>query len=157
MNVLLSIKPKYSEKIIEGKKKYEFRRSIFKRDDIEKVYIYSTSPVSKIIASFLIEKIIKDSPEKIWKLCKKYAGISKKNFFTYFKNSEVAYAIEIGKIDTFEESIDPYIKEDFKPPQSFYYVPTNFIQNLWNIQDTELVKPAFSTESISGIPLMRQL
>ncbi len=64
MNVLLSVKPKYAEKIVEGTKKYEFRRSIFKRNDIEKVYIYSSSPVSKIIASFQIEKILKDSPEK---------------------------------------------------------------------------------------------
>ena len=38
MNVLLSVKPKYAEKIVEGEKKYEFRRAIFKKQDIEKVY-----------------------------------------------------------------------------------------------------------------------
>lgn len=158
MNVLLSVKPMYAEKIIEGKKKYEFRRSIFKRNDIEKVYIYSTSPVSKIIASFEIDKILSDSPKKIWKICQKYAGISKTDFFAYFKNSNVAYAIEIGKIDSYQDPIDPYhIVEDFKPPQSFYYVPTNFIQSSWTVQNTELIKPAFSTESIPEISLLRQL
>ncbi|MDP3104625.1 MAG: ASCH domain-containing protein [Candidatus Methanoperedens sp.] len=130
MNVLLSVKPKYAEKIIEGKKKYEFRRAIFKKQNIEKVYIYSSSPVSKIVAAFEIEKILKDSPEKIWTLCQKYAGISKKDFFDYFKNSEMAFAIEIGYVDSFKEHIDPFkIIENFKPPQSFYYLPSTFQHN----------------------------
>lgn len=130
MNVLLSVKPKYAEKIVEGKKKYEFRRTIFKKQNIEKVYIYSSSPVSKIVAAFDIEKILKDSPEKIWTLCQKYAGISKKDFFDYFKNSKHAFAIEIGYVESFREFIDPFeIIENFKPPQSFYYLPFNFQQN----------------------------
>ncbi len=157
MNVLLSVKPKYAEKILEGGKKYEFRRSIFRRNDVEKVYIYSSSPVSKIIAVFEIERILKDSPKEIWKQCQKYAGISKKDFFAYFKNSEVAFAIEIGGVDSFHEPIDPFIIENFKPPQSFYYVPTNFLQNLWDVHNTELIKPAFSAESMPGISFTRQL
>jgi len=83
MNILLSVKPEYAEKILEGKKKYEFRRIIFKRNDIQKVYIYSTSPISKIIASFEIEQILKDSPEKIWKLCQSM-GTSRKKIFCIF-------------------------------------------------------------------------
>ena len=131
MNVLLSVKPKYAEKIVEGKKKYEFRRAIFKKQNIEKVYIYSSSPVSKIVGAFEIEKILKDSPEKIWTLCQKYAGISKKEFFDYFKNSEQAFAIEIGSVDGFKEHIDPFkVIENFKPPRSFYYLPFAFQQNL---------------------------
>ena len=131
MNVLLSVKPKYAEKIVEGKKKYEFRRAIFKKQNIEKVYIYSSSPVGKIIAAFEIEKILKDSPEKIWTLCQKYAGISKTDFFDYFKNSEQAFAIKIGYVDSFKEHIDPYkMIENFKPPQSFYYLPFAFQQQI---------------------------
>ncbi len=158
MNVLLSVKPKYAEKIVEGEKKYEFRRSIFKKQNIEKVYIYSSSPVSKIIAVFEIEKILKDSPERIWKQCQKNAGISKKDFFAYFKNSDAAYAIEIGEVDSFQEPLDPFkIIENFKPPQSFYYVPINFLQSLYDVHGTELIKPSFSTESMPEISFMRQL
>jgi len=158
MNVLLSVKPEYAEKILEGKKKYEFRRSIFKRNDIKKVYIYSTSPISKIIASFEIEKILKDSPEMIWKQCQKYGGISKIDFFAYFKNADFAYAIKIGDIETFQEPIDPYyINKNFKPPQSFYYLPLDFIQNQWGVINTNLVKPSLSTESMPGISFMGHL
>lgn len=137
MNVLLSIKPQYVEKIVSGEKKYEFRRTIFKRNDIEKVYIYSCSPVSKITAAFEIERILIDSPERIWKQCYKHAGILRKDFFLYFKGSELSYAIEIGSVDDFPIPIDPYhIFGDFKPPQSFYYLNLDFFQNLCDFQET---------------------
>ncbi len=152
MNVLLSVKPEYANKIVEGNKKYEFRRSILKRNDIEKVYIYSTSPIRKIIAVFEIEQILKDSPERIWKLCQKYGGISKEDFFAYFKNSDSAYAIKICNVVSFQEPIDPYnIIEDFKPPQSFYYLPLDFLHNKLAAIDTELVTPSLSIESVPGI------
>lgn len=129
MNVLLSVKPKYAKKILDMEKKYEFRRSIFKRNDIEKVYIYSSSPMSKIIASFEIEKILKDSPERIWELCYEFAGISEKDFFEYFKKSNMAFAIEIENIEVFKKPIDPFNEfNNFKPPQSFYYFDVNVRQ-----------------------------
>lgn len=158
MNVLLSVKPKYAEKIMGGEKKYEFRRSIFRRNDIETVYIYSSSPVSKITAAFKIERVLADSPEKIWKLCHKYAGIPKKDFFEYFKNSDTAYAIEIVNVNIFQVPIDPcHVIENFVPPQSFYYLYFDFLQSQCNIQDTEIIKPDSLTESISEVSFMRQL
>ena len=39
MNVLLSVKPKYANEIISCRKKYEFRKSIFKRENIKKMYM----------------------------------------------------------------------------------------------------------------------
>lgn len=131
MNVLLSVKPVYVEKIRNGKKKYEFRRSIFKKKGIRKIYVYSTSPVGKITASFEIKKILKDTPEKIWLKCQKYAGISQKDFFAYFKDTDTAYAIEIGAVDNFLNPVDPRnVIDDFRPPQSFYYLPSNFFENI---------------------------
>jgi type I restriction enzyme S subunit len=158
MNVLLSVKPKYAEEILSGRKKYEFRRSVFKKQNIERVYIYSSSPVSKIVAAFEIEQILKDSPEKIWNLCHKYAGISKKDFFAYFKNSDMAYAIEIGNVDSFPNPIDPrHIIEDFKPPQSFYYVPLSFLMNQWDGQCAQVQKYTYLNEPFSGISLITKI
>ena len=41
MNVLLSIKPKYANQILNGNKRYEFRKSVFKNRNLDVVYIYS--------------------------------------------------------------------------------------------------------------------
>ena len=139
MNVLLSVKPKYAEEIISGRKKYEFRKSIFKREDIEKMYIYSSSPVKKIIATVDIDGILSDSPQKLWEKCHDDAGISEPEFFNYFKNSDVGYAIKISNVQEFPIPIDPYhLNEDFRPPQSFYYLHMSFLQNYWNYPNTDM-------------------
>ena len=47
MNVLLSIKPEFAFKIFDGTKKYEFRKSIFKKPGVKKVIVYASSPTGK--------------------------------------------------------------------------------------------------------------
>jgi len=138
MNVLLSVKPKYAEEIISGRKKYEFRKSIFKREDIKKMYIYSSSPVKKIIAIVDIVGIVSDSPQELWEQYHEDAGISEREFFDYFRNSNTGYAIKISNVQEFPTPIDPYIDEDFRPPQSFYYLPMSYLQTDWNYQDTDM-------------------
>src|SRR4030043_706637 len=122
MNVLLSIKPKYAELIKSGLKKYEFRRKIFKKTGGCKVYIYATSPVKKITGVFDASTIYQGSPYRIWDMFGPYSGISEEEFFRYFKDCGIAYAIEIRQLVIFEEPRDPsdYFFE-FNPPQSYRY------------------------------------
>jgi len=141
MNVLLSVKPKYAEEIISGRKKYEFRKSIFKREDIKKMYIYSSSPVKKIIALVDIDCILSDSPQELWEQCHGNAGISDHEFFKYFKNSDIGYAIKFSNVLEFSTPVDPYnLNENFRPPQSFYYPSLSFLQTFWNSQNTNMDK-----------------
>ena len=77
MDVLMSIKPQYVEKIISKEKTYEFRRSVFKRD-VTNVIIYATAPEKKIIGSFELEDIIRDTPSNLWNNFSNKAGICKK-------------------------------------------------------------------------------
>ena len=79
MKVLLSIKPQYAERIFAGKKKYEYRKSVFKRDDIDTIVVYVTKPVGKVIGEFKIDEILEDTPNVIWKKTKSYSGIEKKD------------------------------------------------------------------------------
>jgi len=122
MNVLLSIKPKYADLIKSGLKKYEFRRKIFKKAGGCKVFIYSTSPIKKITGVFDASVIHQDSPYRIWNMFGPYSGISEGEFFQYFRDCEIAYAIEIRNLVTFDKPHDPlkYFLE-FTPPQSYRY------------------------------------
>jgi predicted transcriptional regulator len=116
MKVLLSIKPEYVEKILYSNKKYEFRRSIWKRK-IKEVLVYSSSPVQRIGMSFKVDNIIEGSPKFLWDKYHEYSGMSRDDFFKYFKNCDTGYAIEIGNIKKFE----PY-KLNARPPQSYMYI-----------------------------------
>lgn len=123
MKVLLSIKPEFVEKILDGSKKYEFRKSVFKRENITKVVIYSTMPVGKIVAEFDIEKVIHDEPEKLWRKTRKHAGISKNFFNEYFCGRENAVAIKVGQITEYAEPMCiTTLGENITPPQSYRYL-----------------------------------
>lgn len=136
MSVLLSVKPKYITAMIQGNKKYEFRKSIWRANrKVNKVYIYSSAPIQKIIGIFTIKDIIEDNPSNLWIKFGEFSGIREDEFFNYFKGSKKAFAIEIETIEIFEKPIDPFREfSDFKPPQSFYYVDENVIFN--NLLDT---------------------
>ncbi len=130
MNVLLSIKPKYVEEIKKGNKKYEFRKKGFSKKSINEAYIYSTSPVKKIIGFFKIKNIIEDHPKNLWENYKDFSGISEDEFFKYFENREVGFAIEINKFKMFDDPIDPvHIIPNFVAPQSFRYIDVNGLNN----------------------------
>jgi len=123
MNILLSLKPQYADAMVSGKKRYEFRRVIFKNPNVKRIYVYVTSPIAKIVGVFEIGKILSGTPGEIWEKCRKYAGISAEAFFEYYKGCNKAFAITVHKFKRFLEPIDPYIKfQGFTPPQSFYYV-----------------------------------
>jgi len=123
MNVLLSIKPKYVSGIIAGKKRYEFRKLIWKRKDADTVFIYSSAPSKKIVGFFSIGSIIEGPPDDLWSEFKDHSGIVEDEFFNYFNGREIGFAIEISQMNVFETPIDPFRQTpDFRPPQSFCYI-----------------------------------
>ncbi|WP_025342043.1 hypothetical protein [Mannheimia varigena] len=122
MKVLMSIKPQYVEKIFSGEKKYELRRKIF-RKDIRTIVVYSSSPKMSIIGEIDIEQIISDTPHNIFERFKDHIGINQDDYFKYFSNTDVAYAIRISHIRKY--SI-PKKLNDFgikRAPQSYIYLP----------------------------------
>lgn len=123
MRVLLSIRPDYVSKILDGTKKFEYRRRIFSRLDVTSVIVYCTKPIGKIVAEFDIRCVLKDSPEEIWRGTRHASGISREFFDCYFAGRETAYALSIGRIRRFPEPIFPQdVFVNFTPPQSYYYI-----------------------------------
>jgi len=122
MNVILSIKPKYVDKIVHGSKKYEFRKTVF-RQDVEEILIYESAPTKKIIGVFTVGEIIIDTPPNLWKKFNGESGIDKRDFFNYYNGSKSGCAIRIINLKVFNNPIDPKsVFPGFTPPQSFTYV-----------------------------------
>ncbi len=119
MNAILSIKPQFVEKIKTGKKRYEYRKSVFKRP-VQKVYIYASAPVSKIIGEFEPVDIIMGDPEDVWKKTKAFSGITKMFFDSYYKGRNMAFALEIKNLRIYERILS--LPAGIVAPQSFRYV-----------------------------------
>jgi len=122
MTVLLSIKPQFASKIFDGSKKYEFRKTIFKRNDIEKVVVYASSPIQRVVGEFEVEEIISDTIKKVWEKTSKFSGITKEIYESYFINKNMAHAIKIGDVKKY--SSPKYLGDYniFFAPQSFVYL-----------------------------------
>lgn len=122
MNILFSIKPKYVKHIKEGTKKFEFRRRIFKKE-IENVIVYSSAPDQLIAGYFKYSGFLQGTPLEIWSKCKNYAEISEVDFFEYFKDSSIAFAIKIDDFICLDTKHRPQdVVDGFVPPQSFRYI-----------------------------------
>ena len=125
MRAILSIKPKYVKEIVDGNKKYELRKVIFKKN-VKKIYVYESAPTKKIVGTFKVGKVLKSEPAELWKSLSPFLGIDKKEYSRYFKNSKTAYAIEITgfkSVRPMKPRITFYnlMLRGFKAPQSFSY------------------------------------
>ncbi len=119
--ILLSIKPEYVEKILDGSKKYEYRRRLAKARS-ELILIYSTAPVMRVVAQAQILGTLQDTPDVLWETTKENAGISKERFQEYFQGCVIAGAYRLGKVQVFDKP-KPLAEYDVSlPPQSFKYI-----------------------------------
>ena len=66
MNVILSIRPNFCNMIFSGQKKYEYRKRVFTRPDVDKVYIYATKPICRIVGYFAIDAMIENKKSYMW-------------------------------------------------------------------------------------------
>ena len=123
MNVILSIRPTFCQLIFGGQKRYEYRKRVFTRSDVDKVYIYATKPICRIVGYFTIAAVVTHTPSEMWRITHKGSGISKEYYDAYFKNCDMAHAIKIGEVVKLDNPIDPKeVIKDFHAPQNFMYV-----------------------------------
>jgi predicted transcriptional regulator len=128
MNVLLSVKPEFAEKIFSGEKRYEFRKRKPK-EPVDKVFVYESRPCKKIVGWFSIRKIHSGSPDEIWKRCKDSGGIKEEKYRSYCRGRKMIHAFEIDEIFQYDQPMNPFDSySDFKPPQDFTYLSEDLIQ-----------------------------
>lgn len=124
MKVMLSIKPEYVDRIMNGEKMYEYRRKTFRRQGVDTIVIYSTHPQCTVVGEAIIEDILESSPEELWNKTSKHGGIDHDSFLKYFEGTDTAYAIKLGEVLVFNtpRSIADYAPKVKRAPQSFVYV-----------------------------------
>lgn len=120
--ILMPINPEYVAEILAGRKKYEYRKIKAKRNNIDKMIIYSTSPIMKVVAEVDIKEILEEDPEKLWEMTKNESGITKDFYNKYYKNKNTAIAYKLGKIRIYDKPKNLYDIGINYVPQSFVYL-----------------------------------
>ena len=124
MKALLSIKPEFVEEIIEGRKKFEYRKKLFKRSDISSIVVYATKPYGKVVGEFEIGTILEENIDKLWSDTKHLSGISEEFFYEYFKDRDSGFAIQIKMFKEYKKHLDlsEFDSTIKAAPQSFCYI-----------------------------------
>jgi predicted transcriptional regulator/predicted XRE-type DNA-binding protein len=124
-DVVLSVRPQYSEQIIRGKKTVELRRRFplsAPRGTI--AYIYCTAPVRAMVGSAEITGVKKLPVSEIWKKYGANASIEKKEFNLYFEGLKEGFALKFTNARPLRRQLElSELRErfGFEPPQSFLY------------------------------------
>ena len=119
--ILLSINPEHVENIFNGTKEYEFRK-IKCKETVDKIIIYSTAPVMKVVGEAKVETVLEDSPEAIWEKTKKRSGIDKIFYQKYYEGRTRAVAYKLQDVIKYERPKDLSFYGISAAPQSFVYI-----------------------------------
>jgi predicted transcriptional regulator len=123
MQVLLSIRKEFSDRIYEGTKRFEFRRRIFDTMKHSRTLVYTTSPISLVTGEFKISDVVVGTPEQVWAATSEGAGIDEARYFSYFAGTSIAYALAISQPRRFRIPLE--LTSNFglsRPPQSYAFV-----------------------------------
>ncbi len=132
--LLISIHPEYVEKILDGTKQVEFRKSRPRVDTGATAIIYVTSPISSIMYSFKIKKIVEMPPHKLWQRVGGIAGISKEQYEKYYQDKKKAVGIYFEDVASMPNPLRLDLLKTtisgFSPPQSYCYLDRFQIDSL---------------------------
>lgn len=124
--LLISVRPEFAEKIVNGVKTMELRKCSPNIDSGDLVVIYSTLPEKAIVGTCIVKEIIKKSPIQLWRRYSNKMGIDKKRYFEYFRDTNLAVGIVLTSIDKLDKKLplDSVRKAipQFSPPQTFRYL-----------------------------------
>lgn len=129
-SILISIHPEHVKKILSGEKRYEFRRKV-PTVEVRVLVIYATYPIMRVVAWAEVKSVFSDTPERLWRSTRHFAGISKSYFQQYFNGREVAYAIELGSVIELKtpKTLNK-LCSSIVAPQSYRFVDDGFLKKL---------------------------
>ena len=93
---LLKIHRKYCDRILAGKKKYEFRKQCpaWVSSGCDMVLCSSDAPAT-LLAIFEIGEILSGTPEEVWRRTFPHGGIEREDYMRYYEGQQPAFAFEI--------------------------------------------------------------
>jgi len=133
--LLLSIRPNFADRILDGSKTVEFRRRHPRQIELgTRMLIYASSPVRALIGTAIVVEVIEASPEEIWDEYRAVGGIDHEQFNAYYAECDRAIVILLSKPVRFTNAIsldDLRCKwPGFHPPQQFAYMSSERVKKI---------------------------
>jgi predicted transcriptional regulator len=142
-DILVSIRPTYASKILDGHKTVELRRRFPEVSAVgATILIYSTSPVQAIVGYARIKNVLRLPIAQIWEIYGTAACIAAEHFDAYFDGLDYGFAILLEDVKTLNRQFKAAELKNqfgFVPPQSFRYLDEVYTSYL--LSDERLQTP----------------
>lgn len=133
--ILLSLRPRFAKAILNGTKTVEVRRRPIKAPGGTRLLLYASAPTMSVLGTAELSRVDVHDPDVAWKEHEQELGLSREEFDTYLKGSDVAHLIHVRNARLLN---NPLPLSDlrasasaFKPPQSFRYLTAQDPRALW--------------------------
>jgi predicted transcriptional regulator len=124
--VLMSVKPEFASRILDGSKTVELRRQLPRLGPGDLIALYVSSPVKKLVATLEVVAIEADEPSNLWHVVSAYAGVSRREYDEYFAGAKQAVGIVLSNIRRRPTPLSLSklrdLIEGFTAPQSYRYL-----------------------------------
>lgn len=123
-DLLISMKPRYAERILAGSKLVEIRKKFSEKWIGCKAILYSSSPQRALVGEATVRSVTSGRPAEIWARFGTSIGCSPKDFKVYVGATEKVSAIELDEIFPYQQpvslsQISNLLGERLTPPQSY--------------------------------------
>jgi predicted transcriptional regulator len=122
-HILISLASRHADKIFSGQKQVELRRRPMHVAPGATVWIYVKLPVGSIVGRVKVEAVHASSPASLWRRFGLVSGLSRREFFEYFRGVTQGFALVLEGAQLLRRSLslDTLRKatKRFQPPQFF--------------------------------------
>ena len=135
--IVLSIKPRFSTRILEGSKTVELRRRFpMNLPNGTMAIIYATTPEQALVGIVEIESVVRMNVIEIWQNHVADACIDREEFDAYFIGQDHGFVLKLNNARPLTRWVHlSYLRDQigFRAPQSFCYVNHSLRSVLRNI------------------------
>lgn len=133
--LLLSVQPRFAEKIFGGHKTAELRRLRPRlASEGRRVLFYTSSPVMALSGGATIERIVEGSRDELWRRIGALSGLSQPQFSSYFHGARRHVALVLCDVWRCENPTHLRVLRNrlphFFPPQSYRYLSSEGVLDL---------------------------
>jgi predicted transcriptional regulator len=137
-DLLVSMKPRYAERILSGTKIVEIRKKFSEKWVGCKAVLYSSTPQQALVGEARVRSVSSGAPEDVWARFQTGLGCTSSEFSAYVGPAQVVSAIELDDIFPYKEPISLSqishllgLEEDLRPPQSYCDLRLDKSQGAW--------------------------
>lgn len=123
-SLVMSLKPRWAEAILSGKKTVEIRRAFSQKWEGHDISLYAAAPVQSLVGEARIERVVSGSADDLWLRYQGALGCDRQALYDYAAGAPKIFALELKGIRRFPvpiklKNLAAVFGEAMTAPQSY--------------------------------------